>query len=85
MARKGGKARATTRHYVTIIGGTVPRGRCGRPALWAYSYSTVAEMAGVKVESVRKACQARGKRPPALDMADLESVVRYIMRHRCKE
>ena len=78
-----GRRGATSRHYVTIIAGKVPRGKSsGRPVLFAYSYSAVAELAGVEDASVRKACQARRGRPPTLVMADLLSVAAYIQRHQ---
>lgn len=80
----GGRRRgATTRHYVTIIAGKVPRGKSsGRPAFWAYGVSAIAVLAGVEEASVRKACQARKGRPPALVMADILSVAAYIQRHQ---
>lgn len=86
MASGSKRGLVSSRHYVRIIAGTVPRGKhAGRPVLYAYGYAAIAELAGVHESSVRKAATSRRGRAPALDMSDILSVAEYIKRNRKKK
>jgi hypothetical protein len=54
----------------------------GRVTVWGYGYTDVARLTGMMPASVKRATQARRGKPPVLDMADLGSVVDFIVRHR---
>ncbi len=53
------------------------RGRTGRKLLFAFSYEDIADLVGVKVESVRRAVCRRGDSPPRLDPASLKSICEW--------
>lgn len=67
-----------------VLGPRVPRGERVNARLWAFGYEDIAQACGMTVGSVRKACQSRNKRPPALDPSDLRALAAFVMAHQKK-
>ena len=74
-----GTTKADNKRVVRLVYGTRPR---GRHVLYAFGYSSVANLCGMTEASVKKAALPRRGRAPTLDMADLESVAAFIAKHQ---